>query len=281
VAAELGGIDVMDRPAKAGLGTAYRAGFEWALRRGFEVIVEMDADQSHDPDDLPRLLAAVESGADLAVGSRYIPGGSAPAWSWHRRTLSREGNRFASAMLQLPVVDSTSGFRAYRATMLERLGLSTVRADGYSFQIEMAYRVASAGGRIVEIPIRFTDRRHGTSKMSGRIIAEALLLVTRWGVRRRVVRLAGLVRLAPRVRLAPLVRGVDRRVGPTDGTPGARTSSREVGAGRGPDLDLRDEPAARAAGPDRRSAHNPGARRGGRDIADAATGAARALEDWP
>jgi dolichol-phosphate mannosyltransferase len=216
VAAELGCIEVMARPAKAGLGTAYRAGFGWGLRRGFDVLVEMDADLSHDPADVPRLLAAVEGGADMVVGSRYIPGGSAPAWSWHRRTLSRQGNRFAAFMLHLPVVDATSGFRAFRAGVLARVGLDSVHADGYSFQIEMVDRVAAAGGRIAEIPIRFRDREWGRSKMSATIVAEALVLVTWWGVSRRLSRF-------PDGRAEPV-----RPLGRTAGQAGGLVAGREV-----------------------------------------------------
>jgi dolichol-phosphate mannosyltransferase len=186
VAAELGGIELMRRPGKSGLGSAYRAGFEWGLERNFEAIVEMDADLSHDPADLSRLLAALEDGADLAVGSRYVPGGSIPAWSVYRRTLSRQGNRYAASMLRIPVADATSGFRAYRASALAELDLPRVRAEGYGFQIELVYRVAGRGGQIVEIPIRFTERVRGDSKMSARIVAEALFLVTWWGVRDRL-----------------------------------------------------------------------------------------------
>ncbi len=191
LAAELGGIELLRRPGKSGLGSAYREAFAWGLERGFEAMVEMDADMSHDPADLPRLLAAVEDGADLVVGSRYVPGGSIPNWSWRRRLLSRQGNRYASAVLGLPVTDATSGFRAYRASALAEVGLDTVRADGYGFQIELVYRVARRGGRIEEIPIRFTDRTLGHSKMSGRIVAEALLLVSWWGLRDRLGRRFG------------------------------------------------------------------------------------------
>jgi dolichol-phosphate mannosyltransferase len=185
VGAELGGIDVLRRAGKSGLGSAYRDGMRWGLDNGFEILVEMDADLSHDPADLPRLLAAVEDGADLAVGSRYIPGGSIPAWSWSRRILSKQGNRYAAILLHLPVADATSGFRAYRASALADVGLDHVRADGYGFQIEMVYRVAGAGGKVVEVPICFADRTQGQSKMSGRIVAEAFLLVTWWGLRDR------------------------------------------------------------------------------------------------
>jgi dolichol-phosphate mannosyltransferase len=185
---ELGQIEVLRRTAKAGLGAAYRAGFTHGMEQGFEVLVEMDADLSHDPGALPALLAAVDHGADLAIGSRYVPGGSIPNWSWHRKALSRWGNRYAAGVLGLAINDSTSGFRAYRAGTLEKIDLDTVRADGYGFQIEMAYRVVGEGGRVVEVPIAFVDRVRGTSKMSGRIVAEALLLVTGWGVRDRVLR---------------------------------------------------------------------------------------------
>jgi dolichol-phosphate mannosyltransferase len=187
--AELGNIDVLSRPGKSGLGSAYRDGFRWALERGHEVIIEMDADLSHDPADLPRLVAAVEDGADLAIGARYIPGGSIPQWSWHRRLLSRQGNRYASWALGLSISDATSGFRAYRASVLDKVDLGSVRADGYGFQVEMAYQVASLGGAITEVPIRFSERANGHSKMSSRIVIEALFLVTWWGVRDRLPKL--------------------------------------------------------------------------------------------
>jgi dolichol-phosphate mannosyltransferase len=188
VAAELGGIDVMRRPDKAGLGSAYRDGFRWCLERGCDVVVEMDADLSHDPADLPRLIAAVEDGADLAIGARYIAGGSIPQWSWHRRLLSRQGNRYAAWALGLPVRDATSGFRAYRASVLAKIDLGVVRADGYGFQVEMVYLVDKLGAMIVEVPIQFSERALGRSKMSTRIVVEALLLVTWWAVRDRVRR---------------------------------------------------------------------------------------------
>ena len=188
IGAELGQIDVLVRPAKSGLGSAYRAGFTEGMARGYEILVEMDSDLSHDPARLPALLRAVEAGADLAVGSRYVPGGLIPNWPVHRRFLSRAGNRYAAFVLGLSVRDATSGFRAYQADALRRIDLNSVRADGYGFQIEMAYRVAVYGGEIVELPIEFVDRERGTSKMSFRIIAEALGLVTWWGVRDRVLR---------------------------------------------------------------------------------------------
>ncbi len=188
VADELGHIEVLRRGGKSGLGSAYRDGFRWGLERGWEVIIEMDADFSHDPADLPRLIAAVEDGADLAIGARYIPGGSIPRWSWHRRLLSRQGNRYAAWALGLAISDATSGFRAYRASILAKVDLAAVRADGYGFQVEMAYQVAGLGGVVVELPIRFSDRSLGRSKMSGRIVVEALFLVTWWGVRDRWIK---------------------------------------------------------------------------------------------
>lgn len=195
VARSLGQVSVLRRPAKAGLGPAYRAGFGWALERGHEVLLEMDADLSHDPLALPQLLKAIDDGADLAIGSRYVIGGAVPGWPMARRMLSRWGNRYVGLMLKMPVRDATAGFRAYRAEMLHKIDLDTVRADGYGFQIEMAYAVEQAGGRIVEVPITFRDRARGISKMSPNIVGEALWLVTRWGVRDR---LAGLGLVRPR-----------------------------------------------------------------------------------
>ena len=185
VAAELGRVDVLMRPGKLGLGSAYRDGFIEALRRGYQVVVEMDGDLSHDPAALPGLLRAVNGGADLAVGSRYIPGGSIPHWSVGRRALSRSGNGYARWVLKLPLADATSGFRAYHGDILAKLDLASIQSDGYGFQIEMAYRVARLGGGIVEVPIEFVDRARGASKMSARVIVEALLLVTWWGLRDR------------------------------------------------------------------------------------------------
>lgn len=185
---ELGGVDLLVRPAKSGLGRAYRDGFAEGLARGYDVVAEMDSDLSHDPARLPALLRAVEAGADLAIGSRYVPGGSIANWPVHRRLLSRWGNRYADLLLGLSVLDATSGYRAYSAAALRQIDLGRVRSDGYAFQIEMAYRVLGAGGRIVELPIEFVDRVRDRSKLSGRIIAEALFLVTWWGVRDRAVR---------------------------------------------------------------------------------------------
>jgi dolichol-phosphate mannosyltransferase len=179
---ELGGVAVLRRKEKGGLGSAYRAGFAWGLERGWEAFVEMDADLSHDPGELPSLVAPLELGYDLVVGSRYIPGGSIPNWKWHRRLLSQGGNRYAAVWLGLHITDSTSGFRAYRAEILRALELNEIRAEGYGFQIEMVHRVLERGGQVTEVPIRFTDRVEGKSKMSMSIVVEALALVTWWGI---------------------------------------------------------------------------------------------------
>jgi dolichol-phosphate mannosyltransferase len=189
-AGELGAIHLLRRPQKCGLGSAYRDGFAWGLARGFGVLVEMDADMSHDPHEIPRLLSAIEGGADLAVGSRYVPGGLIPQWSRRRKLLSRLGNRYASAVLGIGVSDATSGFRAFRAGTLRSLDLANTRADGYGFQIETAWRVSRVGGSVIEVPITFVDRTEGQSKMSMRIVVEALALVTWWGFRQRLSRRA-------------------------------------------------------------------------------------------
>lgn len=177
-------VTVLRRKEKSGLGGAYRAGFRWAIDHGYDAMVEMDADFSHDPASLPSLLAAAEEGADVVIGSRYIPGGSTPKWAWYRLLLSRGGNLYASGVLGLHVNDSTAGFRVYRSSILEAMDFETVRADGYGFQIEMTYRARGAGASIREVPIRFVDRERGESKMSSAIVVEALWMVTVWGVKR-------------------------------------------------------------------------------------------------
>jgi dolichol-phosphate mannosyltransferase len=177
---ELGRISVLRRSEKAGLGAAYRAGFGWALDLGFDVVVEMDADLSHDPAALPRLVGALNSGADLAIGSRYVRGGSTPGWPVRRRLLSRLGGVYASTLLRLGVRDATSGFRAYRASVLERVGVDTLTASGFAFQIETTWRVRACGGVVREVPICFVDRMAGVSKMSGHVVTEALRLVAHW-----------------------------------------------------------------------------------------------------
>ncbi len=181
---EIGGVELLRREEKSGLGSAYRAGFRWGLERNFEACVEMDADLSHDPDALPALVAPLSEGFELSVGSRYIPGGSIPHWAWHRRLLSKGGNVYASALLGLGITDSTSGFRAYAASVLRRIDLEHIRADGYGFQIEMTFQAKRADAPIVEVPIRFVDRVEGESKMSTAIVVEAFGLVTWWGIQR-------------------------------------------------------------------------------------------------
>ncbi len=183
----IGRLSVLRRPGKSGLGSAYKDGFNWGMANGHDVFVEMDADLSHDPVVLPELLQALEDGADLVVGSRYVPGGAIPGWPLHRVLLSRWGNRYATVVLNIGLRDSTSGFRAYRKSALQSFDLDAVRADGYGFQIEMAYRVSRAGGRVVEVPITFVDRTEGVSKMSSKIVVEALTLVTVWGVSDRII----------------------------------------------------------------------------------------------
>jgi dolichol-phosphate mannosyltransferase len=172
-------IGLLSRPGKQGLGTAYIAGFRRALAEGAQYIFEMDADFSHDPHYLPQLLQAAEQGYDLVLGSRYVPGGATTDWGFIRQLISRSGNIYARAILGLPVMDATGGFRCYRRTVLEALNLSRIQSNGYSFQIEMVYRTMQAGFRIGEIPIVFPDRRVGQSKMSRRIVLEALLTVWR------------------------------------------------------------------------------------------------------
>ena len=190
VAEELGQIDVEVRARKDGLGNAYRHGFRIGMDRGYEVLMQMDADLSHDPAAVPQLLAAVDDGADAVIGSRYMPGGSIPHWPWYRRAMSRYGNAYACAVLGLSVGDTTSGFRAYRVGVLDRIDVFSTRAKGYGFQIETAYRVSRAGQRLDEVPITFTDRVRGYSKMSLAVAAEELLLVTWWGFRDRVLQRA-------------------------------------------------------------------------------------------
>jgi dolichol-phosphate mannosyltransferase len=182
VAAQDPGVAVLHRTEKAGLGPAYAAGFSYALEHGAEVICEMDADFSHDPSDLPRLVAAIEAGADLAIGSRYVTGGGVENWPWHRRWLSRGGNLYARTMLRTGVNDMTAGFRAFRADALRKLDFAGCEASGYGFQVEMAWRAAQVGLDIREVPITFRDRARGQSKMGAGIAVEAMALVTKWGL---------------------------------------------------------------------------------------------------
>ncbi|HVB00948.1 MAG TPA: polyprenol monophosphomannose synthase [Acidimicrobiales bacterium] len=181
---ELGSLDVIVRPEKNGLGPAYLEGFHWGIDRGYEAFVEMDSDFSHDPASLPSLIQPITEGADLVIGSRYVPGGSIPDWKFSRRLLSRFGNLYAKWMLDLGVEDSTAGFRVYSERILKKIDLDAVTASGYGFQIEMTFRAKQAGAAIHEVPIRFVDRVNGESKMSSSVVTEALALVTKWGIRR-------------------------------------------------------------------------------------------------
>jgi dolichol-phosphate mannosyltransferase len=177
-------VSVLIRPGKQGLGPAYVAGFDRAIDDGAEIVVEMDADFSHDPSDLPRLVAAVDGGADVAIGSRYVPGGATPDWPLGRKLISRGGNIYVRFMLGLPIRDATAGFRAYRVASLRVLPYREAQASGYAFQVEMAWRASQAGLKIAEVPISFKDREFGTSKMGTGIVLEAMRLVTVWGLRR-------------------------------------------------------------------------------------------------
>jgi len=177
-------VHVLHRPGKAGLGAAYVAGFRWGLDRDHDVLVEMDADGSHQPEELPRLLAALE-GADLVLGSRYVPGGRVVNWSRHREMLSRGGNVYARLALGVPMRDATGDYRAFRADALRRLDLYDVASQGYCFQVDLVWRAVQSGLRVVEVPITFIERVEGTSKMSSAIVFEALVKVTGWGVARR------------------------------------------------------------------------------------------------
>jgi len=183
VGQDVGQISVLRRPNKSGLGGAYRSGFAWGIERGYDHFVEIDCDFSHDPLALPSLLSAAED-HDVVIGSRYVPGGHIPQWTLSRRMLSRGGNQYASIMLGLGVADSTAGYRVYSKNVLEQINFRSVRADGYGFQIEMTYRAKRAGASIIEVPISFTDREHGESKMSHSIVIEALWLVTKWAIER-------------------------------------------------------------------------------------------------
>jgi dolichol-phosphate mannosyltransferase len=182
-------IHVLHRATKNGLGAAYLAGFRWGTARGYDVLVEMDADGSHRPEHLPELLAALD-GADVVIGSRWVPGGGVVNWPRHRQWLSQGGNRYTQLMLGLGVRDATAGFRAYRASALARMDLDTVASQGYCFQVDLTRRATRAGLRVVEVPITFVEREQGDSKMSGAIVGEALWRVTQWGITDRVRQLA-------------------------------------------------------------------------------------------
>jgi dolichol-phosphate mannosyltransferase len=178
-------VHTLHRARKEGLGKAYVAGFRWGLERDFDTLVEMDADGSHQPEELPNLLAALRD-ADVVLGSRYVAGGRVVDWPWRRELLSRGGNTYSRIALGVPLRDTTGGYRAYRASALRRLELATVASAGYCFQVDLAWRAVRAGLRVAEVPITFVERTEGASKMSGAIVREALWQVTRWGIAYRV-----------------------------------------------------------------------------------------------
>jgi dolichol-phosphate mannosyltransferase len=177
-------IHVLHRTVKDGLGGAYLAGFKWAFKAGYETVVEMDADGSHRPEDLPKLLNRAGQ-AELVIGSRWVPGGAVENWPWYRKMISKGGTLYASIMLRSNIKDITAGFRVYNAKFLSELDLAGVAARGYGFQVEMAWRTQRAGGRIIEVPIVFVERTQGASKMTTAIVLEALWLVTKWGLFKR------------------------------------------------------------------------------------------------
>ncbi|MGY5764548.1 polyprenol monophosphomannose synthase [Brachybacterium sp. DNPG3] len=186
-------VHVLHRTAKQGLGPAYLAGFAWGLERGYEVLVEMDADASHRPEQLPGLLEAVRRGADLAIGSRWVPGGRVHDWPLDRLILSRGANLYVRGMLGLGVADATAGFRAFRADLLRELMAGDVASQGYCFQVDMTRRARAAGAVIAEVPIDFDERAEGVSKMSSGIVREALVKVTLWGAAHRTQQVLGLL----------------------------------------------------------------------------------------
>lgn len=180
-------IHVLHRMGKQGLGAAYLAGFQWGIENGYDVLVEMDADGSHRPEELPRLLdALVEQNADLVLGSRWVPGGSVVNWPKSREVLSRGGSLYSRIMLGVPLRDVTGGYRAFRKETLLGLGMDQVASQGYCFQVDLAWRAVQSGFKVVEVPITFVERERGDSKMSRSIVVEALWRVTAWGVRSRV-----------------------------------------------------------------------------------------------
>ena len=175
-------INVIHRTEKSGLGTAYVAGFRWALERNYDRIVEMDADGSHQPEELPLMMKKLDGGADLVIGTRWIPGGKTVNWPWTRRLISRSGTTYSRIMLGSKLHDITSGYRGFSADMLKKIDLSTVDSGGYCFQIELAWLVERTGASVQEFPITFIERVEGQSKMSSNIVFEALYKVTIWGL---------------------------------------------------------------------------------------------------
>ncbi len=192
LAAEDPQVHVIHRPAKEGLGAAYLTGFRWALERGYDAVVEMDADGSHRPEHLPSLLAAAAD-ADAVIGSRWVPGGRVVNWPLHRKALSVGGNVYVKVLLGMPVNDATAGYRVYRADALRTMGLDDVASQGYCFQTDLTWRAVKAGLTVVEVPITFVERETGVSKMSSDVMTESLRRITAWGVRHRAGQVRGLV----------------------------------------------------------------------------------------
>lgn len=180
-------VHVLHRPGKQGLGAAYRAGFQWGIDRGYEALVEMDADGSHAPEQLPLLLAALES-ADVVLGSRWVRGGNVVNWPLSRKLLSRGGSLYARLVLGVPIRDVTGGYRAFRVPAIMRMGLLTSAAQGYVFQVDSSFRAVRRGLHVVEVPIQFVERTAGVSKMSRHIVFEAMWEVTKWGLQHRLLR---------------------------------------------------------------------------------------------
>ncbi len=187
-------VFVLHRPGKQGLGAAYLAGFAWGKERGYDVLIELDADGSHQPEQLPRMLRAIERGADAVIGSRWVPGGEVKNWPASRKVLSKAGSFVSRFFLGLNLKDITAGMRAYKAEILTDELLGSIESVGYGFQIDMTFQIALAGHKIVEVPVTFIDRELGESKMSGNIIVEALLNVVKWGLKARAKKLASLLR---------------------------------------------------------------------------------------
>ncbi|MEO6144212.1 MAG: polyprenol monophosphomannose synthase [Dermatophilaceae bacterium] len=190
-------VHVLHRTAKAGLGAAYLAGFAWALDQGYDVLVEMDADGSHQPEQLPTLLTAL-AGADVVLGSRWVPGGSVVNWPLHRKALSLGGNVYTRVLLGMPIGDATGGYRAYRAAALRSMDLHDVASAGYCFQVDLVWRAVRRGLTVVEVPITFVERTIGDSKMSQGIVGESLRNITRWGTSYRLGQVRTLLRREPR-----------------------------------------------------------------------------------
>ena len=197
LAADDGQVRVLHRERKEGLGAAYLAGFAWALEKDYDVMVEMDADGSHQPEQLQTLLVALAD-ADVVLGSRWVPGGSVVNWPIHRKALSLGGNVYTRVLLGMPIGDATGGFRAYRASALRSLDLRDVASQGYCFQVDLVWRAVRRGLKVVEVPITFVERTIGDSKMSQGIVGESLRNITRWGARYRLGQIRSLVRREPR-----------------------------------------------------------------------------------